>query len=61
MIRNNDIHPTGRFRHFPDAADPAIHRYDQRDTFLIQRLQRFPVQSVAFPFPFGNIGTDVRM
>ena len=61
MVRNNDVHPAGRFRHFPDAADPTVHRNDQRDSFLIQRLQRFLVQSVAFPFPFGNIGTDIRI
>ena len=59
MVGNNDIHPPGRFRHFLHAADTAVHRNDQRDAFLMKRLQRVPVQAVTLPFPFGDIGADI--
>ncbi len=59
MVCDNNIHPPRRFRHFLHTTDTAVHRDDKGYAQIIQRLQRFTVKTVAFPFPFGNIGTDI--
>ena len=59
VICNNNIQPGRRRRYFLHTADPTVHRDHQCHAILIQRLQRFIVQAVAFALTPGDISLHI--
>jgi hypothetical protein len=60
MIGHDHIHAKlGGQGHFPVRCGPAVRGDEERNPLVMQPLDRFRIQSVAFPFSMGDVGPHI--